>query len=234
MTQATYIQAGDTIDHRPGSDLPNGSVVRAGSLIGVTPVDIPANRLGALTTRGVFDVVKANEPVSAGDVLYWDDDGNPVGGTAGTGAATTTSTANTFIGFAMAAALAGDARVRVLWTGPVSLTNTVHNALTAAITDPGNAGAIPVTGSGICPLVSGGVETRTLAAPTNAGQIIALAMKTDAGDITVTCATGLNQAGNTTATFGDAGDTLVLVAVEVGSNKRWRVLSNDGVTLGGP
>ena len=48
---------------------------------------------------------------------------------------------------------------------------TMSGALTGAavvapaITDPGDAGAIPVTGSGQVALVSAGAETRTLAAP---------------------------------------------------------------------
>ncbi|MCE7938679.1 MAG: hypothetical protein DYG90_08885 [Chloroflexi bacterium CFX6] len=100
-----------------------------------------------------------------------------------------------------------------------------------AITDPGNAGALPVTKGGYVPLVTAGAETRTLAAPLFVGQEIHLYMKTDGGDCVVTCATGVNQTGNNTLTFNDAGDSLFLRAIEVGSNKRWRVIHNDGVTL---
>jgi hypothetical protein len=100
-----------------------------------------------------------------------------------------------------------------------------------AIADPGDAGAIPVTSSGYCPLVTGGAETRTLAAPSFIGQELELYLKTDGGDCVVTCATGLNQTGNNTATFGDAGDLLLLRAVESGANIRWRVVANDTVAL---
>jgi predicted RecA/RadA family phage recombinase len=231
--QATFIQEGHAIDHTPGGPVAAGQVVVQGSLIGVAKTPIEANRLGAIAVRGIFDVVKANEQISLGAAVYWDADGDPYGGTPSTGALTTSAGGNIFVGFTMAAAEATDPTVRVVWSGPLAVTNTVHNALTAAITDPGDAGAIPVTDSGTCPLVTTevGGETRTLAAPTYAGQLLALAMKTDGGDCVVACATGLNQTGNNRATFNDAGDVLVLVGIEVGSNKRWRVVSNDGVTL---
>jgi len=232
--QATFIQEGHAIDHTPAQAVAAGQVVVQGSLIGVAKTPIAANQLGAIAVRGIFDVVKANEQISLGAAVYWDADGDPYGGTAGTGALTTTAGGNIFVGFAMAAAEATDPTIRVVWSGPLAVTNTVHNALTAAIADPGNAGAIPVTDSGTCPLVTTGAQTRTLAAPTYAGQLLALAFKTDGGDCVVTCATGVNQAGNTTITLNDAGDTIVLVGVEVGSNKRWRVVVNDGCTLGGP
>ena len=101
----------------------------------------------------------------------------------------------------------------------------------AAITDPGNAGAIPVSSSGTVALVTAGAETRTLAAPMTVGQDLLLYFKTDGGDCVVTAATGLNQTGNTIATFNDAGDTLLLRAIESGANLRWRVVANDGVVL---
>lgn len=99
------------------------------------------------------------------------------------------------------------------------------------ITDPGNTGAIPVTASGTCNLVTAGAETRTLAAPTKAGQMLCLNFQTDGGDCVITCATGVNQAGNTSLTFADAGDNLVLIAGRSGANLRWRVVCNDGITL---
>lgn len=99
------------------------------------------------------------------------------------------------------------------------------------IADPGAAGAIPVTKSGRVPIVSAGAETRTLAAPTFPGQELQLELKTDGGDVTLTCATGLNQTGNNTAVTADAGDILLLKAIEVGANLRWRVAANDGWAL---
>ncbi|HOD83748.1 MAG TPA: DUF2190 family protein [Phycisphaerae bacterium] len=231
MAKARFIQDGNSIDYTPGADVTAGDVIVQGSLIGVAKVDIPANKLGALAVRGVFDVVKANEQQALGAALYWDADGNPYNGTAGTGCATTTSGGNTFIGFAQAAAGATDETVRVLWNGPVAVTNTVHNALTAEIADPGAAGAIPVTDSGHCDLVTAAAETRTLAAPTYAGQMLMLSLKTDGGNCVITCATTVNQTGDNTITMGDAGDAVLLVGKVNGSNKRWSVVSNDGAAL---
>ncbi|MCX5683142.1 MAG: DUF2190 family protein, partial [Planctomycetota bacterium] len=200
-------------------------------MIGVAKAPIAAGAAGALAVKGIFDVVKANEQQALGAALYWDVDGNPYGGTAGTGCATTTSSGNTFIGFAQVAAGATDETVRVLWSGPVALTNTVHNALTADLTDPGNAGAIPVTDSGHCDLVTTGAQTRTLAAPTYLGQMLLVSLKTDGGNCVITCATTVNQTGNNTITLDDAGDAILLVAKANGTNKRWSVVSNDGCSL---
>jgi predicted RecA/RadA family phage recombinase len=229
--QAAFVQVGESIDYTPVSAVAAGQVVVQGSMIGVAKTPIAAGALGALAVKGIFDVVKANEQQALGAALYWDADGNPYGGTAGTGCATTTAGGNTFIGFAQAAAGATDETVRVLWSGPVALINTVHNALTADLADPGAAGAIPVTDSGHCDLVTAGAETRTLAAPTYLGQLLLVSLKTDGGNCVITCATTVNQTGNNTITLDDAGDAILLVAKANGSNKRWSVVSNDGCTL---
>jgi len=229
--QAAFVQVGESIDYTPVAAVVAGKVVVQGSMIGVAKTPIAAGALGALAVKGIFDVVKANEQQALGAALYWDADGNPYGGTAGTGCATTTAGGNTFIGFAQAAAGATDETVRVLWSGPVALTNTVHNALTADLTDPGAAGAIPVTDSGHCDLVTTGAETRTLAAPTYLGQLLLVSLKTDGGNCVITCATTVNQTGNNTITLDDAGDAILLVAKANGANKRWSVVSNDGCTL---
>jgi hypothetical protein len=131
----------------------------------------------------------------------------------------------------MAAAGATDETVRVLWSGPVSVANTVHNALTADLADPGNAGAIPVTDSGKCDIVSAGVETRTLAAPTYIGQLLLVSFKTKVGNVTITCATLINQTGNNTILLDTAADSILLVGIASGANKRWRVVMNDGCVL---
>jgi predicted RecA/RadA family phage recombinase len=229
--QARFIQEGRSIDYTPSAAVAAGQVVVQGSMIGVAKTPIAAGALGALAVRGVLDVVKANEQQALGAALYWDADGNPYNGTAGTGCATTSAGGNTFIGFAMALAGATDETVRVLWSGPVALTNTVHNALTATIDDPGNAGAIPVTDSGHVEIVTVAAETRTLAAPTYLGQMVLVSMKTDGGDCVIAVATTVNQTGNNRITLNDAGDAVLLAAKANGTDKRWTVVSNDGVTL---
>lgn len=228
MAQATYRHGGEAIDYTPGSAVAAGAVVVQGSLPGFARSPIAANELGSLGVVGVYRVAKSNGAITAGAAVYWDADGDPEGGTAGTGAATTTATGNTFLGFAVAAAAETGTTVDVLCNGSqVSLQSVLANA----ITDPGNAGAIPVTQSGHVAIVTAGAETRTIAAPTFTGQELLLFMKTDGGDAVITVATGINQTGNNTITMNDAGDVIRLVAVEVGANLRWRVVFNDGCTL---
>lgn len=99
------------------------------------------------------------------------------------------------------------------------------------IADPGNAGAIPVTASGVCALTSAGAETRSLAIPTFMGQRLSLICDTYVGNIVVTSAQAINQAGNTVLTFGAARDYIALEGVTVGGALRWQVLGNDGVAL---
>lgn len=99
------------------------------------------------------------------------------------------------------------------------------------IDDPGDAGAIPVDASGSVNVVTEGAETRTLADPTFPGQELVVNLQTDGGDCVLTAATGINQTGNNTATFADAGDSLRLYAIRSGSDLVWRVSANDGAAL---
>jgi len=231
MAQATFVQEGNSVDYTPGSAVAAGDVVVQGAFVGVAKVPIAAGALGALATTGLFDIAKAAVSIDAGAAVYWDADGDPVGGTPGTGAATTTSSGNTFLGWAIAAAGETDTVVRTRLFGAPAITVNHYGPLNNAIADPGDGEAIPVTASGYVPVVTAGAETRTLAAPSFVGQELLLYMKTDGGDAVITCATGVNQTGNNTITMNDAGDALRLVAIESGANKRWRVVVNDGCTL---
>lgn len=101
------------------------------------------------------------------------------------------------------------------------------------IADPGNATkAIPVTRSGVCAITTAGAETRTLAIPSFVGQRITLCLNVDGGDCVITVASAINQAGNTTITLNDIGDTVALVGILRSGVRAWRVLVNDGATLG--
>jgi len=116
--------------------------------------------------------------------------------------------------------------------GNVSFSAATRAAAAAfAIADPGDAGAIPVTTDGVCALTSAGAETRTLAIPTFMGQRLSLVCDTYVGNIVVTSAQALNQAGNTIMTFGAVRDYIALEAITVGGALRWAVASNDGVAL---
>ena len=101
-----------------------------------------------------------------------------------------------------------------------------------AIADPGDGGAIPVTRSGSVAITTTGVDdTRTLAIPALAGITIAISLDVDAGDAVITVAAAINQTGNNTITMEDAGDDIVLIAVQVAGALVWRMVVNDGCTL---
>jgi hypothetical protein len=99
--------------------------------------------------------------------------------------------------------------------------------------DPGDAGTIYVKRQfTIVPLVSAASETRTLAVPTKDGIFVALNMATDGGDITLTV-TSTFDGTNSTITFDDAGDWVVLYSVQTAvGTYRWRVLAGGGTNVG--
>ena len=102
------------------------------------------------------------------------------------------------------------------------------------VADPGDAAAIPVTASADIQMTTGaGGETGTLADPTAVGLTLHLRLTVDGGgDRVITAASGVNAAGNTTLTFADAGDSLVLMSTRDGAaTYNWRVVANDGVAL---
>ena len=113
MATATFIHDGKAIDYTPGSDVSAGDVVVQNNLVGIAKTPIAADALGALAVEGVFDVAKAAVEIEAGKPVYWDADGNPVTGDAGSGAATTTEDGNVQMGFSIAAAADTDETVRV-------------------------------------------------------------------------------------------------------------------------
>ena len=113
MATATFIHDGKAIDYTPGSAVAAGDVVVQNNLVGIAKQPIAADALGALAVEGVFDVAKAAVEIEAGKSVYWDADGNPVTGDAGSGAATTTEDGNVQMGFSIAAAADTDGTVRV-------------------------------------------------------------------------------------------------------------------------
>jgi predicted RecA/RadA family phage recombinase len=222
------------VDYTPsGSAISAGQVVVINSTLSFALADIADGALGSLLVPGgeaELEMVKDNSNIADRAALYWDADGSPVGGVALSGAVTSTSSGNTLLGYATAAAgvSAETVRVRTILV-PASL--TINSDIQSAITDPGNAGAIPVTRSGYCPIVTAGSETRTLAAPTFIGQELLLYIKTDGGTCVITVASAINQTGNNTITMADVRDVIRLVAIESGSSKVWHVVSNDGAAL---
>jgi len=100
------------------------------------------------------------------------------------------------------------------------------------VSDPGDGNnIIPEKDRMYVGLVTASSETRVLLDPLKAGKQITLGFKTDGGDCVVTASTAVNQTGNNTLTFADAGDEITLRSIEKGSDLVWRVGSNDGVGL---
>lgn len=203
------------VDHTPGSAVSAGDVVVQGDIPMVAHADIAANRKGALAAGGGVYQVVADGAIAVGKYVVWDDTNNKVSLTA----------SGKRFGFNLTAAAAdGD----LIYVKHEPIAGVLANNL---IADPGNAGAVPVTASGVVEIVTAGAETRTIAAPTFLGQELVLCMKTDGGDAVITVATAFNQTGNNTITMNDAGDSIRLHAIRSGSNLRWRVVCNDGCTL---
>ena len=107
MFKARFIHLGDAIDHTPSEDVEAGDVVVQGDLVGIARLKIAAGKLGALAVRGVFDVTKAtgsDTDIDAGANVYWDTSNQR---------STKTSSGNTLMGKAVAAAGDNDELVRV-------------------------------------------------------------------------------------------------------------------------
>lgn len=176
--------------------------------------------------------------------IAWNDSGIGLYVNAGTAASCNFTAVGTMTGFGTVTPTAGNiwvgnagatAFASVAVSGDATLASTgaltLADKLTNAIADPGAAGAIAVTKSGYCDVVTAAAETRTLAAPTFRGQRLSLAAKTLVGNCVITCSTTVNAAGNNTVTFTAAGQALLLIAKTNGANLRWSVVGTDGATI---
>lgn len=140
-----FVQEDDSVDYTPdGADVAAGQVVVLGSRqITIAKKIILDGDLGALATEGVFDVPKVTGAITGGEELYWDDDADPVGGDAGSGAFTTDSSLGPFAGFAsQAGAASGDAAVRMLLCSSNLASATPRSSLGQ---DTGKAYNLPLT-----------------------------------------------------------------------------------------
>lgn len=104
MGQANTLQTADQIDYTPGGALTGGDVVVQNDLVGVTPINLDASELGALSIEGGFDVAKDSSVFAVGDPVYWDDANNQGKADPSVGK---------FMGFCIVAAATGDSTVKV-------------------------------------------------------------------------------------------------------------------------
>lgn len=134
-----YQQELDVEDYTPSVATTAGVPLEIGGKAAFANNDIAADEKGAVQVSGLVKVVQAAEIISKGDDVWWDNDGDPVGGTAGTGAATGTpqAAANGFLlGVARVTTAATDATVVVDLNGKYKAASVAAAAGTdAAIID---------------------------------------------------------------------------------------------------
>ena len=100
-----FIHEGDVLNYTAGANIASGQFVLIGTIGGVAIGAIANGATGAVRVKGVFSVPKASGAVTQGAKLYWD---------ATNSVLTTTSSGNTIVGVAAAAAQSGDATAQIL------------------------------------------------------------------------------------------------------------------------
>lgn len=80
---------GDYVDYTPPSAVTGGTPTQIGDLTGMSQEDMEASILGALQVKGYVEGEATVDTGVFGDDIFWDADGDPVNGTAGSGAFTT-------------------------------------------------------------------------------------------------------------------------------------------------
>lgn len=106
--------------------------------------------------------------------------------------------------------------------------NAVDASLSVLIPDPGDAGTIDVSNSGVLLMTTAGVETRDLPPPTFLGQKIDLILDVSAGPVTVSLTAGSFDDGtNTDLVWSSPPEACRIYAVQAGGVLAWRVLLGD-------
>ena len=103
-----------------GADVADGDVVVSNTRVGVVHDErgqgVASGDEGlaifATDEKGI-EMPKATGAISQNAKVYWNPTGDPIGGTAGTGAVTATASTNLYLGRAVEAAASGDATVIV-------------------------------------------------------------------------------------------------------------------------
>jgi len=151
ITQGAFYKAGDVVDYTPASAVVAGAPVKAAGLAGVAVTDIAANAAGSVRVAGIVKIRKANEAIPAGMPVWWDANGNPYIGTAGTGCGTSfggaaMAAADILLGMAVKAAAATDDYVLVslnqFSTDFPAWPNRYHKADTTGTLDNTDGGTV--------------------------------------------------------------------------------------------
>jgi predicted RecA/RadA family phage recombinase len=209
QTPCLIAAEGDRPDYTPDADVAAGDVVLIGTIPAIAPVAIESGVKGSLAITGLYKVPQKAEIITAGDAVYWDATGDPVTGTAGTGAAT--GTASVYImGVCTKTTEATDTYVEVALSG-AKRTATIGGAVTASDIEAEdatlNVNGLDAAQGGLVAIAGGTSSTGT-----NAGGAVSATGGTggaggDGGAASVTGgvpASG-NAAGGAAAVTGGAG-----------------------------
>ena len=240
QTPAILRYDGRYIRHTPSSAVYGGDVVEVGDMPLIAPIDIPANEEGALDTDGIYDVPNEDGlSGSEGDAIYWDNNGNPEVGTAGTGCATTTASGNKLMGFATADWVATATYIRVKQTC-AKRTTTIGGSVTAdditgsdAIMNvTGKAGAAGSAG-GTVPIAGGAGHTNGAGGAagvtggagsgTGAGGAVNLTGGASGSGATGNGGTATVAGGDASSTNGNGGDVELTPGALAGTGRDGRV-----------
>ncbi len=121
MEDTINVAKGEYMPHTVSTAVAAGDVHVVGNIVGVvlrdvTADDITLGRKALLQIEGVVDVPKVTGAINQGALVYWDEDGSPVSGSATTGAAVTYSSGNELMGICFEAAGSSDETVKVKLT----------------------------------------------------------------------------------------------------------------------
>lgn len=142
QTPALYYAEGKVIDYTPVAAVAAGEVVLIDTVPCIAPVAIAAGEKGVLAVSGIWQVPQAAEIITAGDAVYWDANGDPYGGTAGSGAATETATGNTCLGKCVETTTATDTYCKVLLNQFLQVATTLGSCTADDITGSDSSLAI--------------------------------------------------------------------------------------------
>lgn len=108
-----HVQPGEIMPwtNGTGADVASGDPVLVESMLCVALGDIADGESGSLATQEVWSLPKAAVDINQGEDIFWDIDGDPVGGEAGSGCLTNV-VADVLAGKAFAPAVAADATVK--------------------------------------------------------------------------------------------------------------------------
>lgn len=106
LTEAMDYKEGKYQDYTPAAAVVAGQMLNIAGMAAMAATAIAASTLGAIQVKGVLKISAAAVAGIKGQVVGWDEDGDPVGGTSGAGALTTVLANADFLVGSLSAALA--------------------------------------------------------------------------------------------------------------------------------